>query len=161
MPSVQAQVSTQPLALVQPAPQPPPATSSREEEVKVEDELDSEDEEPPEVMLPRQPATISAAQPTRKSMRVHKPSSLARRIEAGEGIADGDLSTYAEDLSAYDDMLTLITVPVDDNLEWAYVMLPNADGDPKTIAQVQSCPDWPNWEAAMDCEIKSLEEKGT
>ena len=60
-------------------------------------------------------------------------------------------------------MPALITIPADDEDEdnWAHVVLPNTEGDPRTVAQAQSCPDWPDWKAAMDREIRSLEEAGT
>ena len=60
-------------------------------------------------------------------------------------------------------MPTLIPIPADDEDEHkgTYVVLPNAEGDPKTVVQAQSHPDWPDWKAVMDHKIKSLEEAGT
>jgi hypothetical protein len=31
------------------------------------------------------------------------------------------------------------------------------EDEPKTIAKVWSCPDWPRWKEAMDHKIKTLE----
>jgi hypothetical protein len=41
------------------------------------------------------------------------------------------------------------------------VAIKESDGDPKTVSEVWSCPDWPYWQKAMDHEIKSLEVAGT
>jgi len=36
------------------------------------------------------------------------------------------------------------------------VAIKEADGDPKTVSEAHSCPDWPSWKEAMDHEIKML-----
>src|SRR5487761_336488 len=147
-----------------PAAQPPPATDSGEEEVEVEDELD---EEPPSKSAPRKrkgKAPAQAVQPTRQSTRARKPSALARRIEAGEGTADGLDSDSASAAS--------LTTPLPDSssCEWAYLAgfgdviaaaIQEIEGDPKSVQEARSRSDWPRWKEAMDREIKSLEEAGT
>ena len=134
----------------QPVTQPPPATDSGEEEVEVEDEL-----------VDQMPAP--AVRPTRQSTRVRKPSALARRVEAGEGTTDGHLSAHA-------DVTPLTTVPIESEPEWAYcagfddivaATLQDIEGDPKSVGEAQSRSDWPQWKAAMDREMESLERSET
>ena len=77
--------------------QPPAATSSGEEEIEVEDELS--DSSPPPVArsrsalqlpgAPKKSRTGQAAQSTRQSSRVRKPSQYVRKLTSGEGTAGG------------------------------------------------------------------------
>jgi hypothetical protein len=46
----------------------------------------------------------------------------------------------------------------EDLMEAALTEIP---GDPKTLSQARSRPDWPQWQQAMDREINTLEEAGT
>jgi len=80
---------------------------------------------------------------------------LVRRIEAGEGTADGDLTDLADNA---------------DCNEWAYLAghedtiaaaLQKLEGDPKSVHEACVCPDWLSWQKAMDSEIGSLEQAGT
>ena len=86
------------------------------------------------------------SQPTRKSTRVPKPSYLLRQIEAGEGTSGGDISDY------------VFSVGFDGIISAAIL---DTETDPKSLAEVQSRPDWPRWKEAMDCKMSTLEKAGT
>ncbi len=151
-----------------PAPQPPPATSSGEEEVEVEDEL--EDQTPPTSAAPThlrqataRPPSAPAMQPTCQSTRVRKPSALARRIEEGEGTADGGLSAYVAATP-----LTILPAKTERAQEYGASLndivtaaIQEAEGDPKSVQEARSHSDWPRWKEAMDREMESLEHAGT
>ena len=34
-----------------------------------------------------------------------------------------------------------------------FALIANANGDPQSLTEAQSCPDWPEWKAAIDCKI--------
>jgi len=108
---------------------------------------------PPKVQPP-------ASQPTCQSTRLRKPSAIVRRIEAGEGTADGTPPPSAQ--------IALLTTPHLDapEHEFAYFadskeIIANAiqetKGDPKMVPQARSRSDWPSWKDAMDSEMASLE----
>ena len=141
----------------------PPATDSGEEEVEIEDELD--DQTPTPAATPRRPKTVKLTlpsppvpQPTRQSMRARKPSALARRIEEGEGTADGNLSVHV-------DASSLTSLPAGTELEWVYLSSsvdpPVIEGDPKSVPEARSRSDWPSWKEAMDHEMGSLDRTET
>ena len=146
----------------QTVPDPPAATDSGEEEIEVEGELD--DLSPlPEPVPPRRsapPAQQPVPQPTRQSTRVKKPSALIRRIEAGEGTADGSPPPQAH-------FASLTHTPLEPQAhEFAFfagaeeiiaAAVQDADGDPKSVPQARSRSDWPSWKDAMDHEMASLE----
>ena len=159
------------------SPQLPPATDSGEEEVEVEDELD--DQTPTPAATPRRPGIARGRtpnppvqQPSRQSMRVRKPSALARRIEEGEGTADGNLFVHA-------DTSSLTPLPTGTEVEWVYLgsstdptttpadtnpltMSPVViHGDPKSVPEARSRSDWPSWKEAMDREMESLDHAET
>ena len=143
----------------EPDPDPPAATDSGEEEIEVEGELDDLSLLPtPRKRAPKvQPP---ATQPTRQSTRLKKPSAIVRRIEAGEGTADGTPPPNAQTAS-----LTTSHLDAPEH-EFAYFadseeVIANAiqetEGDPKTVPQARSRSDWPSWKDAMDSEMASLE----
>jgi len=155
-----ALAASQQLAPQQPAALPPPTTSSGEEEVEVEDELNDEAAGPvaPKKRKGKGPARpeMQAAQPTRQSTRLQKPSTLVKRIKAGEGTARDELAGYAEDdpdpskwanLAGYKEIITMTIQEV--------------EGNPKSIQEAQSHSNWPRWKDAMDRKIGSLEHAGT
>jgi len=137
-----ALAATQQLAPEKPTALPPPATSSGEEEVKVEDKLDDE-AAGPSILKKRKgkgPACpeAQAAQPTRKSTRLWKPSTVVKRIEAGEGTAGDELAGYTEDN--------------EDPSEWANLAgykeliaatIQEVEGNPKSVQEARSRSDWP------------------
>ncbi len=86
------------------------------------------------------------SQPTRKSVRVLKPSYLLRQIEAGEGTSGGDISDYVFS-AGFDDIITAAIL--------------DADADPKTLAEVWSRSDWPCWKEVMDRKMATLEKAST
>jgi hypothetical protein len=151
-----------------PVMQHPGATDSGEDEIEVEDELANQTPAP--AAMPthasasgRPPPRAQAVQPMRQSMHVQKPSSLVRRIEAGEGTTDGHLSTHT-------DVTLLTSMPTQSDPEWAYcadfndiiaATLQDIEGDPKSVGEAQSRPDWPHWKAVMDREMESLERSET
>ncbi len=86
------------------------------------------------------------SQPTHKSMHILKPLYLLWQIEAGEGTSGGDISDY------------VFSVGFDGIISAAIL---DTETDPKLLAEVQSCPDWPHWKEAMVHEMSTLEEAGT
>ncbi len=73
----------------------------------------------------------------------HSVTKSASLIESLAGLDFGD-SAFLTDL---------------DNV--IMVAIKEADGDPKTVSEVHSCPDWPSWKEAIDHEIKMLEAART
>jgi hypothetical protein len=37
----------------------------------------------------------------------------------------------------------------------------DANSDLRSVSEARSCPDWPKWQWAMECEIETLERAGT
>jgi len=94
---------------------------------------------------------------------VRKPSALARRIEEGEGTADGGLSTYIAATP-----LTILPAETERAQEYGASLndivtaaIQEAEGDPKSVQEARSRSDWPRWKEAMDREMESLEHAGT
>ena len=135
----------------------PQVASEPDEEDEVEDELGPIQPVP----TPAPPSKGSTApQPTRKSTRARKPSAHVRRIEAGEGTAEGDPASEANSTS----------FTPDDEPDWVYVTSLNDDltkkvqdveGDPKSVSEARSRSDWSYWKEAMDREMAALERAGT
>ena len=76
--------------------------------------------------------------------RVLIPSLWRRQLEARERTEDEEYSDYST---------------AHDNDIWAAIL--NAGADPKSLAKVQSSPDWPCWKEAMDHELATLKKAGT
>jgi len=157
-PANQPPVPAPSITVQPPAPQPPPATDSGEEEL-VEDELADLTPTPAPIYARQTRPAPQTLQPTRQSMRACRPSAHARRIEAGEGTADGNLSAPAT-VNA-----TVLTPLADTEEAWAYCAgfdedvaanIQDAAGDPKTVAEARSRHDWPDWKSAMNREMASL-----
>ena len=151
--------------LIQAMPQPPAATDSGEEEVEVEDELIDLTPAPAVAALHGNAGQhgTQAVQPTCQSTRTQKPLALMRRLAAGEGTIDVDLSAYVA-------AAPLTPTSADAEPEETYLvgfedialsMLYEVEGDPKTVHQAQSCSDWPCWKEVMDREMEALERAGT
>ena len=67
-------------------------------------------------------------------------------MEAGEG-------TEGEEYSDY------VFSAAHDNIISAAIL--DAGADPKSLAEVQSSPDWPCWKEAMDPKLATLKKAGT
>jgi len=160
------------------APQQPPATTdSGEEEIEVEDELT--DTPPLPVPRSKKSKPSQAAQPTRQSERIRKPSQYARKLASGEGTTNGGTQGLPGHHPDFDDnsALTELLAEIDklpeeehDESEAAFIAemeeaiaatVQEAEGDPKSLRKAQSCPDWHCWKEAMDCKIQLLQEAGT
>jgi hypothetical protein len=124
----------------------------------------------------RKGKSAEAAQPMRQSTRTCKPSAHVRQLATGEGTTDGTSQSFpgwhldhtrhsvtksasliealagpdAGDSAFLADLDTIIVAAIKE-----------ADGDPKTVSEARSHPDWPHWKEAMDREIKTLEVAGT
>jgi hypothetical protein len=115
-------------------------------------------------------------QPTRTSSRKSKPSDYMKRLEAGEGTTGeeytpdpgpgpnikrrkktGATAGFADDFADYGADCAFVTGVIPLVAE----AISDAHGDPSTISEAQSRPDWPLWQRAMDREMKTLEDAGT
>ena len=124
----------------------------------------------------RKGKSAEAAQPTRQSARARKPSAHVRRLATGEGTSDGISQgfpgwhpDYAGQSVATSAML-LQSLGGPDFGDHAFLAdldgviaaaIRESEGDPKTVSEAQSRPNWPSWKEAMDREIKTLEVAGT
>jgi hypothetical protein len=150
--------------------------SSGEEEME-DEESDSSTMPPPtgKGKAPAHaPAVSKKARPasdgTQQLTRTCKPSAHLKRLIAGEGSADGTSCTYTG-WHPYHVSLTKLDADADaGHAEYAYLAgfddliaaaIKEAEGDPKSVREVQSCSDWPCWKEAMDCKIDALETAGT
>jgi Reverse transcriptase (RNA-dependent DNA polymerase) len=84
-----------------------------------------------------------------------------RRIEAGEGTADRNISVYANTNAT-----TLTSSLADTEEAWAYfagfdedvaASIQDAVGNPKTVSEARSRHDWPDWKSTMGCKMASLD----
>jgi hypothetical protein len=112
------------------------------------------------------------AQPMHQSVQVCKPSAHVHRLATGKGMSDGTFQgfpgwhlDYAGQSMAMSTMLLQLLRGLDfgnhafladlDGVITAAIR--ESEGDPKTVSEARSHPDWPSWKEAMDCEIKTLE----
>jgi transposase InsO family protein len=165
-----------------PHPSHPPATGESDDEQELEDE--EEFRTPTTTPAPpRPPKAKGRAQPppepTRKSARVPKPSRKAALLQSGDATAGSELTEEDEPLTLrgagrreiHSDFQPPGAFTSDSNHnDFAYLAeseelmeaaLTETPGDPKTLAQARSRSDWPQWQQAMDREIKALEDAGT
>jgi hypothetical protein len=73
-------------------------------------------------------------------------SAWRRQLEAGEGTTGEEYSDYVFS-AAFNNIITAAILDV--------------EVDPKSLAEVQSSPDWPHWKEAMDRKLATLEKVGT
>ena len=108
----------------------------------------------------------SYVQPTRTSTRRTQPADIDRRIAAGEGTADGrttgkrakkigaaaaitnEFAHIGVDFAFASELTPVITEAIGDTQD-----------DPNTVNEARSRSDWPLWQQAMDCEMKTLERR--
>ena len=142
---IQTPVSTSTLP---PAEPPEPAIASEEEEA------DDEQERAP-TQTPQAPkkkkkkkASDEPSEPERRSTRIPKLSEYMKRLAAGEGTTgeEYDVSDFVFSAEYHDIIVAAIH---------------EADGDPKTLSEAQTRPDWPRWKEAMNRELATLERAGT
>jgi len=161
---------------------PPFATDSREEEMP-------EEEEPPTpTPAPHRKGKAKAKsalppQPTRKSTRTSKPSYYITQLFRGKGTTTGreeepahtpsaaEHQWYHPDWTRPSASSTFLAANfANSEIDYSFVaktteliqITANELGDdPKTLTEVQSQPDWPKWQEAMDHEMKTLEDAGT
>ena len=122
-------------------------------------------------------------EPTRKSSRIPKPSQKAQQIRTGDATTGAELEDYvpSERETKWYHPAHPSRNPSPRNLpgafttdiqftEYAYLTeseelmeaaLTDMPGDPKTLAQARSRPDWPKWQQAMDRELSTLENAET
>ena len=118
----------------------------------------------------------SYAQPTRTSTRKTKPGEIDRRIEAGEGTADGRFTSSTKSqankkpkkksgtTAAFTEEFADFGMGCAFAAELAPVVgaaIGDSKEDPDTIEEARSRSDWPLWQQAMDREMKTLEDAGT
>jgi len=129
-----ALATTQQLAPEKPTTLLPPATSSSKEEVEVEDKLDDKVAGPaiPKECKGKGPACpeAQAAQPTRLSIRLWKPSAVVKRIEVGKGTARDELAGYAEDDEDLSEWANLTGYK-----EIIAATIQEVEGDPKSVQE--------------------------
>jgi len=155
--------------------QPPAATDSGEEKVEVEDKLI--DTAPPPASWGRKSKPSQPAQPVHWSLRIHKP---LQKVASGEGATDGGIQRllgqhpeFAEHYSTLAELIADIDALQEEECnkdEATFIAeiedvvaatVLDAQEDPKSLCEVQSCPDWLSWKEAMDREIQSLQQAGT
>jgi hypothetical protein len=114
----------------------------------------------------------------RRSSQISVPSDYVQCLAQGEGTIDRRISNLKwmhpnmqEQLSSPDQ--SFCTAP--DNtaaagIKYAYqanfnniivVAMQDAQGDPKSLNEAQSCSNWPSWEKAMGSKINTLWHAGT
>ena len=118
----------------------------------------------------------SYAQPTQTSTRKTKPGKIDRRIEAGEGTADGRITSSTKSQAskkpkkkggttvAFTEEFAHFGIDFAFAAELAPVVeaaIGDSKEDPDTIEEARSRSDWPLWQQAMDREMKTLEDAGT
>jgi transposase InsO family protein len=162
--------------------QPQVANDSGEEEVPDEELSDTTDT--PVTPQPRKSAKkvrlLLGERPVRRSTRTIRPSLHARRIASGEGSADGSPREQAsvtppggfrawhpyrqEGAATAADMPALEGADDSDANDEDYAFhasaaaQQDAEGDPKSLSEARSRADWPDWKAAMDRELETLEK---
>jgi hypothetical protein len=129
-------------------------------------------------LMPQQHATMapqtqrqSSTQATRASAQISKPSQYVKQLVKGKGSTDGkgkkavpgfrgwhlDSSSICTGNADPQDFIFSV-IPVDNII---FAAIQDAQGDPKTLHEAQSCSDWLEWQQAMDCEIMTLQQAGT
>ena len=63
---------------------------------------------------------------------------------------DDDLDDSPEDFALHAGLNDIVATAIQ-----------NAEGDPKSLSEVRSRADWPDWKAVMDRELETLERAGT
>lgn len=151
------------------------------DEEQAENEAEEAQEEVIEEVIEQAPLEA----PMGRGHRVKKPSPLARRIQDGEGTADGrPHRTPRRGLIAGEIMGALAALEThveseseatgecyapDISRDWgatAYGLVAQAggdplSGDPTSLREAQEAPDWPKWEQAIAVEMDNLRAHGT
>jgi hypothetical protein len=107
----------------------------------------SEEEQAPAPSMPAPPRmSLADMQIPRRSGHILVASAWRRQLEAGEGTMGEEYSDYVFS-TAFDDIIMAAIL--------------DAEINPKSLAEVQSSPDWPCWKEAMDHKLATLEKAGT
>ena len=88
--------------------------------------------------------------PPRRSKRFPALSEYMKRLQSGEGTTGEELSD-----SVFSAFLE------EDFYDFVAAAMAEARGDPTSLTEAQSRPDWPRWKEAMDRELATLEKAGT
>jgi Reverse transcriptase (RNA-dependent DNA polymerase) len=123
---------------------------------------------PQPLETPSAPNPACTIQPEWQSTHAHKPSQYVQHLEQGEGTLHG----YTH--SKPDDKIPSIrgssAVAKDANsfvndavyyIEFNNVTLQDLDGDPGSLSEAKLRTDWPQWEKAINTELKTVEDAGT
>jgi len=104
----------------------------------------------------------------RRSMRQRFKSEYFKRLKAGEGVADGQMTHPNETAKAaieelFDGMTRTGECPDDDDVVFAMVAgVADAEAlDPSTIDEARSRVDWGRWQTAIESELSSLADART
>ena len=156
-----ATIQTPDPSSILPPTQPPQPTSPPSEEEEADDEREEERAQPqtPQAPKKKKKKTGEPSEPTRRSERIPKLSEYMRRLDAGEGTTGREYDNLDSVFSAeLGDEQGANTVKLGGIITAA---IHEADGDPKSLAEAQSRPDWPQWKEAMNRELTTLIKAGT
>jgi hypothetical protein len=161
-----------PVVHIRSPPQPPPGTSSGEEEKTDEEDAVSTQPTPASKKV-KAARALSTTQGTCQSAWHSKPSDYMRRLASGEGSVDRSPAvpaSFSMDDASGKSASAVNAHPDTGPQEYALyagledvmaAAIQDAEGDPKTLQEAQSCTDWPSWKAVMDCEMETLEKAVT
>jgi GAG-pre-integrase domain/Pol polyprotein, beta-barrel domain len=120
------------------------------------------------------PSTLNPAwtiQPEQWSTHAHKPSQYVQCLEQGEGTVHGYMHSKLDDkipgvrgssatFGNTKDMNSFVNDAMY-YIEFNNVALQDLDGDPGLLSEAKSRTDWPQWEKAINTELKTVEDART